>query len=477
MKSYRIFFLFIALALCCCRGVQNSGDGMFPDYADVTIPCNIAPLNFRVGGCNRIQVTVKGERGEYHFKGKKSLVKFPVSRWHSMLEAEKGGVLTVDVAAQGSRGQEDYTRSFSWTIASDSIDRFLSYRLIEPAYEVWDRIQIVERDVENFNTVVLGDNRSAGHSCMNCHTTNRDGTSFMHLRGANGGTVLNRNGNVVKLNTKTEKTGNTVYGDISRDGRYGVFTTADITFAIHSRRDLRMEVYDRRSDLVVLDFDSLTVTDSPAVNNDEYQETFPCFSADGTAIFFCRARHLEQPDSTVDMHYDIAVIPFDRETGKMGDKVFTLVSAGSSLSFSHLKVSPDGRWLMATAAQYGTFPVWHEESDLWLIDLKDRKVDMLPQVNAFGADTYHSWSSNGRWVVFASKRDDLVYGRPYIVHIDKDGTAGKPFVLPQSDPDKYRMTLKSFNFPELYPIPEVYDAREIAAFYNDVKTRNVKYVP
>ena len=477
MKNYRILFLLIALALCCCRGVEDSGNGMFPDYADVTIPCNIAPLNFRVGGSGRIQVTVKGERGEYKFRGKKGLVKFPVSRWHSMLEAEKGGAVTVDVKAKGIRGHEDYSCSFSWTIAPDSIDRYLSYRLIEPAYEVWDRIQIVERDIENFKTVILGDNRSAGHSCMNCHTTNRDGTSFMHLRGANGGTVLNRNGNVVKLNTRTEKTGNTVYGDISKDGRYGVFATADITFAIHSRRDLRMEVYDKRSDLVVLDFDSLTVTDSPAVNNDEYQETFPCFSADGTAVFFCRARHFEQPDSTVDMHYDIAVIPFDRETGKMGDKVYTLLRAGDNLSFSHLKVSPDGRWLMATAAQYGTFPVWHEESDLWLIDLKDRKVDMLPQVNAFGADTYHSWSSNGRWVVFASKRDDLVYGRPYIVHIDDDGTAGKPFVLPQSDPDKYRITLKSFNYPELYPIPEVYDAREIAAFYNDVKTRNVKYVP
>jgi Tol biopolymer transport system component len=353
----------------------------------------------------------------------------------------------------------------------------MSYRLIEPAYEVWSGIQIEQRDMENFGSVLLGDNRIADQCCMNCHTSNRNGTSFMHLRGKNGGTVLNRNGHLVKLNTKTEQTGNTVYGDISKDGRYGVFTTADITFAIHSRRDLRMEVYDKRSDLVVVDFDNLTVTDSPATTGDEYQETFPCFSADGRTIFFCRAVHHEQPDSITEMHYDIAVVQFDPETGKMGDRVITIVSASDRFSFSHLKASPDGHWLMATVAEYGTFPVWHKESELWLIDLKTRKIDVLPAINAYGADTYHSWSSNSRWVVFASKRDDLIYGRPYIAYIGPDGTTGKPFVLPQKDPDKYRTTLKSYNLPELYSVPEAYDARDVAAFYNTIEPEQIKYVP
>ena len=394
-----------------------------------------------------------------------------------MLEAEKGGIVTVDVKAAMTHGIEDYSETFSWTILADSIDRYMSYRLIEPAYEVWNGIQIEQRDMESFSTVLLGDNRNAELCCMNCHTSNRNGTSFMHLRGAKGGTILNRNGKLLKLNTRTEKTGNTVYGDISADGRYGVFTTADITFAIHSRVDMRMEVYDKRSDLVVLDFDNLTVSDSPATSGSEYQETFPCFSADGRTIFFCRAAHHEQPDSIADMHYDIAVVGFDPETGKMGDRVITIVPAGENLSFSHLKASPDGHWLMATAAQYGTFPVWHKESELWLIDLVSRKIDVMPDVNAYGADTYHSWSSNSRWVVFASKRDDLVYGRPYIAYIGPDGNVGKPFVLPQKDPDKYITTLKSFNLPELNAIPEVYNAREVASFYNDVQTEQVQYKP
>ena len=472
MKNRIIILASMALLLAgCSRQTAETVSGMFPDYSDVTIPYNIAPLNFRVGGAHKITVTVKGSVGDYKFSGRNGLVKFPVRKWHGMLEDEKGNVLNVNVEYDGK------VDSFTWTVAADPIDKYMSYRLIEPAYEVWCGIQIEQRDMENFSSVLLGDNRNAELCCMNCHTSNRNGTSFMHLRGAKGGTILNRNGKLIKLNTRTDKTGNTVYGDISADGRYGVFTTADITFAIHSRVDQKMEVYDQRSDLVVLDFDNLTATDSPATTGDEYQETFPCFSADGRTIFFCRAVHHEQPDSISDMHYDIAVIGFDPETGKMGNRVITIISAGENLSFSHLKASPDGRWLMATAASYGTFPVWHKESELWLIDLQTRKVETLSKVNAYGADTYHSWSTNSRWVVFASKRDDLVYGRPYIVYIGPDGTTGKPFVLPQKDPDKYSKMLKSFNLPELYNIPEVYNARQVATFYKDVKTEQVQYKP
>ena len=463
--------MILLLAGCSHRRV-DTGNGMFPDYSDVTIPYNIAPLNFRVGGAGKIEVTVVGCEDSYKFKGRKGLVKFPERKWHAMLEREKGNTLDVVVMYDGKN-----VEAFSWTVAADPIDKYMSYRLIEPAYEVWNGIQIEQRDVENFRTVLLGDNRNAELCCMNCHTSNGNGTSFMHLRGAKGGTILNRDGKLVKLNTRTDKTGNTVYGDISADGRYGVFTTADITFAIHSRIDMRMEVYDKRSDLVVLDFDNLTATNSPGTSGEEFQETFPRFSADGKTIFFCRAAHHGQPDSIADMHYDIAVVEFDPETGKMGDKVITIVPARENLSFSHLKASPDGRWLMATAAQYGTFPVWHKESELWLIDLKSRKIDTMPKVNTYGADTYHSWSSNSRWVVFASKRDDLVYGRPYIAYIGPDGTTGKPFLLPQKDPDKYVTMLKSFNLPELYAIPEVYDARDAAAYYRKVQTVQVQYKP
>lgn len=485
MMKTRLSIYFVLSALLLMTGCRKMADGtaaedrkMFPDYADITVPCNIAPLNFRIDAADRITVNVNGSSGNYSFKSHGSLMKFPIKRWKSMLDAEKGGKLDVEVRYRDAGSGEDVSLpSFQWTVAEDSIDHYMSYRLISPAYEVWNIISVEERDMETFSTRLLGDNSNADKCCMNCHTSNGNGTSFMHLRGANGGTILNRGGKLIKLNTKTDSTmGGAVYGDISRDGRYGVFAAANITFAMHSQWNRRMEVYDTGSDLLVIDFDRLTVTDSRAVKGEEYQETFPCFSADGRVILFCRARHMEQPDSTMQMMYDIAAIRFNPETGCLGDSVITLVSgARHGVSFSHLKCSPDNRFLLVTAASYGTFPVWHPESELWLIDMNNGKINTMPATNAYGADTYHSWSSNSRWIAFASKRDDNIYGRPYIAYIDKDGNACKPFLMPQKNPDIYKTTMKSYNLPELYRVKEVYNARSTASFYNRIECEQVRY--
>lgn len=51
-------------------------------------------------------------------------------------------------------------------------------------------------------------------------------------------------------------------------------------------------------------------------------------------------------------------------------------------------------------------------------------------------------------MVMASRQDDGLYTRPYIVHIDADGKVSKPFLLPQSDAAYYLRTMKSYNIPE-----------------------------
>ena len=70
-------------------------------------------------------------------------------------------------------------------------------------------------------------------------------------------------------------------------------------------------------------------------------------------------------------------------------------------------------------------------------------------LNSDMTDSYHCWSSNGRWVAFSSKRIDGLTARLFISHIDENGNAGKPFILPQHDPELYQRMLKSFNVPEL----------------------------
>ena len=104
---------------------------------------------------------------------------------------------------------------------------------------------------------------------------------------------------------------------------------------------------------------------------------------------------------------------------------------------------------MFTVADYGTFTLFHPETTLNLTDLTTGETRPLDEVKGDKSDSYHSWSSNSRWFVFASKRGDGQYGKPYFCHLDADGHTTKPFVLPQKSSRFYVYNLKSFNIPDL----------------------------
>ena len=150
-------------------------------------------------------------------------------------------------------------------------------------------------------------------------------------------------------------------------------------------------------------------------------------------------------------------VSFDPETGTIGEDVEMIVDAaaeGGSICFP--KPSYDGRYLMYTLCDYGTFPIWHHESDLWLLDLETGQRRRLDEVNSPDTDSYHNWSSNSRWFVFSSRRDDGLFTRLYIAHFGANGVAGKPFLLPQRDPKNYYEDLfRSYNVPEFVtgPVP------------------------
>ena len=205
---------------------------------------------------------------------------------------------------------------------------------------------------------------------------------------------------------------------------------------------------------------------SPLTADSTVLETFPTFSADGKWIYYCSAPTVPLPDSVQQLRYSLCRIAFDANHGAWGDRVDTLWNARLEKgSVCHPKASPDGRYLLYTVADYGTFPIWHRETELQLMDLQTGAIDSLPMVNSNRSDTYHSWSSNSHWFVFASKRGDGQYGKPYFAYIDKEGKIYKPFVLPQQDPAHYFHTFKSYNIPELSKSPLPFDAVDIKEIY------------
>ena len=453
--------LLILAAICIMAGCDNrvaerkvdEYPDIYPDYTDITVPFNIAPLNFFMrDNPSRTEVLLSCNKNSLRITGGDE-IKIPVGRWKKLMEEAKGNSVRVEVKARFANEWVVY-KPFLLQVSEHSIDPFMTYRLIEPGYEVWNHIRIAERSLETFDERTLADNNLSGRACMNCHipSNQNPALSFLHVRGPNGGTVLNRNGSLQKLDIRAGDTNSTpTYGSLHPGGRYGAFSVNSVIPAFHTMPPTMLEVYDRWSSLVIVDFEEeKIIADRPVGESASSLETFPSFSADGSLVYFCAANKMPLPDSIRSLRYALCSVGFNSATGCLSSHVDTLVDLRSDgLSISFPRLSPNGRFLLYCTSAYGTFPIRHRETDLQMFDLQlGARVDISP-INSDGSDTWHSWSSNSSWVAFASKRDDGLYGKPYICFIDSSGRAGKPFVLPQRNPRFYDQTLKSFNLPEL----------------------------
>jgi Tol biopolymer transport system component len=289
-------------------------------------------------------------------------------------------------------------------------------------------------NIENFGKSVLVDKNLIDDGCINCHTYSgqHPTLSFFHIRNKSGGTMIQENGKFRKINTATDSTISAgVYGSWHPSGRFIAFSTNVIIPEFHSINNLRLEVYDTISDVVVLDIEKNEIIKNKLLSGENEFETFPAFSADGKTIFFCSAKATKMPENYKSVRYSLCALSFNPDSGSFGTKIDTLISAyRTGKTLSQPKPSYDGKYILFTSFDYGNFPVWHKEADLHLLKLSDLTVDTIPIVNSNHADSYHSWSSNSRWFVFASKRDDGMYGKPYFAHIDENGKCGKPFQLP-----------------------------------------------
>ena len=425
---------------------------IYPDYCNVTIPENIAPLNFLLrADCEAIEV----KAGELVLNASGNEAVFDIDDWKTLMQQSSGKEIEVTITALVNGTWKQY-KSFRWQVVGDRVDPYLTYRLIEPDYEIWNHVQIQQRCVENFEVNALGHYEQLENRCMNCHTyANQDPQlSMMYVRGPGGGAILNSNGELQKLNIP-----GSVYFGFSPTGRYITYSTQKIIPAFHSLASKRLEVYDAASNVFVADMQEHRVISSPLLSDSLKFETFPTFSPDGKYIYYCAADTVSLPRDIKNLQYSLVRIPFDETTGTIGTQVDTLFS---QRSVCHPRISPDGRYLLYTVADYGTFPIWHPEADLQMMNLQTGAIDSLSIVNSEKSDTYHSWSSNSRWFVFASKRDDGLYGKPYFCYVDSQGKAHKPFCLPQQHPTFYDNNLKSFNAPEIGKGKVPFDVHDVA---------------
>lgn len=423
---------------------------IFPDYIGVTVPVNIAPLNFMMEGVEHIQAVFRIDGKEQTLVcGSEGVVDIPLEDWHDMTSKAAGRKIEVEVSAWNDDNPDGIKyKSFVINVSKDEIDPWIAYRLIEPGYEAWRYMGIYQREIASFEELEIVSNKTTKSACVNCHHfDNRSAKRMMfHARGANGGTIFLENGTTRKVKPEAK----TVYPAWHPDGRYIAFSSNDTHQVFFGEGRQILEVFDYSSDLVLYDTKENKVITDPRFNGEEFMETFPSWSPDGKWLYFSSAESKKMPDERKDLHYDILRVEFDSKSGKMGENVDTVYNAkkqGGSASFPRL--SPDGKYLLYTLAAYGTFPIWHNEADLRMMRLDTgENVDISVWNDKDNTESYHSWSKNGRWVMFSSRRLDGRYTRLFIACLDKNGKPCKPFLLPQKDPRQNTLRLKSYNIPE-----------------------------
>lgn len=442
--------LLVSLLVACSKEADvpvfaDSGSFIFPDYCGVTVPSNIAPLHFRLtdGGskadeavfrCGGIIVKVRQRHGEFRISAK---------AWKKLLAAAEGGSMEVKVADH---------EAFNIHVSSDEIDRYVSYRLIEPGYELWNSMGIYQRCLENFKESAIIKNSMTGGNCINCHSfCNRDQHRMLfHMRAIYPGTFMLLDRRLEKLNTKTDSTISAlVYPSWHPSGKYVAFSANNTHQAFHTIDRNRIEVFDEASDVVVYDVEKHEIVTDPKLFSASAFETFPSFSPDGRTLYFCSADSTAIPENFDKVRYSLCAISFDARTRSFGEKVDTLLNAHSTdTSISFPRVSPDGRFLLCTRSGYGNFSIWHQDADLVMLDLESGCPVPVDVLNSDSVESYHSWSGNGRWVIFSSRRLDGLYTRLFISHVDADGIVSKPFLLPQKSTAFYDELMKSYNIPE-----------------------------
>ena len=452
----------------------------YPDYSSIVIPPNLAPLNLKVlepgrRFCLRLSAAAGAPLEVFNNGGD---MRIPLAGWRRLLDANRGGELRVDIYARGESGWTHFD-TLRNRIAAEEMDPYVVYRYIPPIYDKWDRVSIRQRDLASFEERVLFDNQrdSDGKSvegvCVNCHAflNHRTDRMLLHIRPGRSSQIpamiLVRQGKAEKVDTRNGANPPAAYTAWHPSGKLLAFSRNRIMQMFHTAGDEVREVIDRDSDLGLYVVDTGQMYTVPQISRPDRLETFPAWSPDGRYLYFCSApllwRDKNVPLEYDKAQYDLARIPYDPATGKWGEVETVAAAAQLGRSISLPQISPDGRFVMFCGHDYGSFPIFQPSSDLYLLDLSRGKAAprRLDEINSARSDSYHSWSSNSRWVVFSSKRDDGVFARLYLAHLGADGIFSKPLILPQEDPAFYARCLMTFNRPELLLQPVTVKAAEL----------------
>jgi tetratricopeptide (TPR) repeat protein len=258
---------------------------------------------------------------------------------------------------------------------------------------------------------------------------------------------------------------------VSPTGRYVISTVKDRSVFV-AIPDLMISqlFFPIKGILVVYDRETKTYAALPGADDPQYVQTNAVWSPDGSEIVFARTKahrteHLDQqnsalvdekdvPEFTVEkkpFRYDLYRIPFNG--GRGGTPVPLEGAAGNGMSNYFPKYSPDGKWIVFTQSK--SYMLLQPDSELYIIPTAGGPARRLRH-NTPRMNSWHSWSSNSRWLVFSSKVNGP-YTQLFLTHIDEDGNDSPPVLL-----ERFTSPDRAANIPEFVKLPgdAIADIRE-----------------
>ena len=489
--KYRILLLLLLVTSCSKHSSLptsftevNETPHIYPDYVDVMVPPNIAPLNFLVDDVEDVVAEIKSQASRVTFGGKKNKMQIDEKEWHELLAEAKGKSLSVRVYTKKDGKWLAY-KPFSIDVAEEDIDPYVSFRVLPPTFVGYDELSIRQRNLTNFEETTIYNNRQISHGlegqCINCHSYQNYGTSNMmfHTRMQNPGTMIVSDGELIFVNLQADgMISAAAYNSWHPHLPIIAFSTDHTMQSFHTRDITKVEVMESASDLVIYDVKKNRV--QVVLNDSTEWELFPSWSPDGKYLYYCSAHYeyqqgYEDTDELLknykQLQYNLYRLSFDADSMAFGEPELIYDARSKNRSAVQPRVSQDGRYVLLAEGPNGLFHIWHTSAEIEILDLQTGELLDTKAMNSPLPESYPSFSSNDRWIMFESRRDDGNYTRTYFAYFDKQGKVHKPFMMPAEDPEYFRLLLRSWSRPELMKEPVRITPRQ---FYEKILTEPLK---
>lgn len=438
-----------------------------PDYTNIVIPPNIAPLNFVIlESGNKFLVKIHGSNGgSLDIRSRNTKIKIPTKQWTRLLNENAGNELFFDIYTYAPESGWQKYQSITNRVAQEKIDPYLVYRFMRPIYNWWKSIGIYQQNLENYKTCVVFHGSSFGNGCLNCHTflNNTPEKMTIGIRSSKYGssTLVSSGTTVDKIGAKWG------YTSWHPSGKVAAYSLNKVRQFFHTVGVEIRDVVDLDSAIAYYVTETHSVKTTKALSEKDRLETYPTWSPDGKYLYYCSApilwedRNKMPPEKFDQVKYDLMRISYDLASDQWGEPETVLSSQETGLSILLPRISPDGSYLVFAMCDYGCFPIYRPTSDLYIMDLGTGKYEKMP-INSEYSEAWHSFSANSRWLAFSSKKRGGLFTRTYFTYIDENGSAHKPFILPQKDPTYYDSLLETYSVPELITEPVKVSSRTFA---------------